>query len=58
MLFRLDVEDRRRMLAKKSREDELKKPMAGFLEPKYISIFGRPLWFVYGGLDKLEEVAK
>ncbi len=56
--FRLDVEDRRRMLAKKSREDELKKPMAGFSEPKHISMFGRPLWFAYEGPDKLEEVAK
>lgn len=46
------------MLAKKSKKDKLKKPMAGFLESKYISMFCRPLWFAYEGLDKLEEVVK
>ena len=56
--FRLDIEDRKRMLEPESREKELSKPMAGFSEPSHMSMFGRPLWFTYGGPDKLEEVAK
>lgn len=58
MLFCLDVKDKKRMLAPKLKEDELKKLMAHFLESKHISIFGRPLWFVYRSPDKFEEVAK
>lgn len=58
MLFCLDVEDRKRILALKSREDKFKKLMAPFLQLKYISIFGRPFCFIYGGSDILEEVAK
>lgn len=58
MSFYLDVENRRRILAKKSKEDKFKKPKASFLEPKYISIFGKPLWFIYRSPDKLEKMAK
>lgn len=58
MSFRLDVKDRRKILAPKSRKDKFKKPMAPFLESKHISIFGRPLWFVYKSSNKLKEVVK
>lgn len=56
--FRLDVEDRTRMLDPETREKELSKPMAGFSKSKHMSMFGRPLWFAYGGPNKLEDVAK
>lgn len=45
-------------MATKSKEDELKKPVTGFSEYKYISMFGRLLWFAYESPDKLEKVAK
>lgn len=45
------------MLALKSKEDKFKKPMAGFLKLKHISIFGRPLWFIYKKFDKLKKMA-
>ncbi|KAI9772958.1 MAG: hypothetical protein M1840_008840 [Geoglossum simile] len=53
--FRLDVEDRKRMWEPKSREEELSKPMTGFLKAKHITMFGRPLWFAYNGPDKLHK---
>ena len=56
--FYLKIKDKRRILAKKSKEDKLKKPIAGFLEPKHILIFGRPIWFTYKDPNKLEKIAK
>lgn len=58
VLFYLDIEDRKRILAKNSRVDKLKKLIASFLELKYASMFGRPFWFAYKGSDKLKKVAK
>ena len=56
--FYLNVENKKKMLANKSKENKLKKPMAGFSDIKYISIFGKPLWFAYWDPDKLKKVAK
>lgn len=56
--FRLDIENRRRISALKSRKDKLKKLIAYFSKPKHISIFGRLLWFAYRSSDKLKKVAK
>lgn len=58
MLFRLDVENRKKMLVPKLRKNEFNKLIAIFSKHKYMSIFGRASWFLYGGLDKLGEVAK
>ena len=58
MSFYFDIEDKRRILAKKLRKNNLKKLIADFLEPKYISMFGKVLWFAYKSSDKLEKVAK
>lgn len=58
MSLRLDVEDRKKILAKNSRENKLKKPMAGFSELKHILIFSKQFWFIYRNPDKLEKVAK
>ena len=47
MLFCLNIEDKKKMLAKKSKKNKFKKPMAGLSESKHISIFGKLLWFAY-----------
>ncbi|KIX10159.1 uncharacterized protein Z518_01240 [Rhinocladiella mackenziei CBS 650.93] len=38
------------------RKTELLKPLKTFVEPKYMALFGRPLWYAYG--DQLEHMAK
>lgn len=58
VLFCLNVKDKKKILAKKLREDKLKKLTEGFLEYKYILIFDKLFWFAYKSLDKLKEVAK
>ena len=58
VLFWLDVEDRKRMLVKKLKTEELSKRMADFSKSKHISMFGRPLWFAYEGPDTLLQVAE
>lgn len=58
VLFHLDVEDKKRLLAPKSRKDKLKKLMTCFSESKHISMFSKPVWFAYRSPNKLEKVAK
>ncbi|MCJ1347934.1 hypothetical protein MMC31_006164 [Peltigera leucophlebia] len=43
--FRLDVEDRRKMLDPNLKKKELSKPMEDFSKLEHMSMFGRPLWF-------------
>ena len=58
VLFFLDVKDRRKILAKKSKKDKFKKLMASFSKPKYTSMFSKLLRFAYRGHNKLKKVAK
>lgn len=58
MLFCYDIQDRKKILAKKSKEDKPQKAMASFSKLKYILMFGKPLCFIYKSPDKFEEVAK
>lgn len=46
------------MSVPKLKEDKLKRLMTYFSEPKYISMFGQLLWFIYKGPDTLEKMAK
>lgn len=57
MSFRLDLEDRKRMLVKESKAEELSKRMADFSKPKHFSMIGRPLWLAFEGPDTLQQVA-
>lgn len=58
MLFWLNIEDKKKILALELKEKELNKPMTVFSKYKHILIFDRLLQFIYGGFDKLEEMAK
>lgn len=58
MSFQLDARNRRMILDSNLRKKELNKLIDGFSEPKHILIFNRPLWFIYKGPEKLEEIAK
>lgn len=41
MLFYFDIKNKKRILVKKSKKNELKKRIASFSEPKYLLIFGK-----------------
>jgi hypothetical protein len=56
--LQLDVEDRRRMQNSAGRDEELRKPLSTFAEPKHMAIFGRPLWYAYENADDMNIVAK
>ena len=58
MLFRLDIENSRKMMAKKLGENKLKNSMVDFSKLKHILIFSKLLWFANEDLDILTEVAK
>ncbi|KAI9760436.1 MAG: hypothetical protein M1840_002414 [Geoglossum simile] len=55
--LQLDVEDRRLMMFKSTREKELSKAMAKFSTLEHMRLFGRPLWFAYKDMDKMVQVA-
>lgn len=55
MLFWLDVKDKKRMLDPNLRKKELSKPIESFLKLEYLSMFGKLLWFTYGGPKRLEK---
>jgi hypothetical protein len=56
--LQLDVEDRRRMQNSAGRDEELRKPLSTFAEPKHMAIFGRPLWYAYENAGDMNDVAK
>jgi hypothetical protein len=56
--LQLDVEDRRRMQNSAGRDEELRKPLSTFAEPKHMAIFGRPLWYAYENAGDMNTVAK
>jgi hypothetical protein len=56
--LQLDVEDRRRMQNSAGREEELRKPLSTFAEPRHMAIFGRPLWYAYENAGNMNNVAK
>lgn len=58
MSFWLDVKVRRRILDPNLRKKELSKPMEDFSKLEHMSMFCRPLWFAYRGLERLEKVTK
>jgi hypothetical protein len=56
--LQLDVEDRRRMQNSPGRDEELRKPLSDFAEPRHMTLFGRPLWYAYEKADDMNRVAK
>lgn len=58
VLFRVDVEDKKRMSALNSKEKQLIKAMAIFSKYKYMSIFDGSIWFTYKDPDKFEIMTK
>ena len=58
LALQLDVEDRRIMQDPKTMNEELRKPLSNFADPKHMASFGRPLWYAYNNPEDMNNIAK